>query len=98
MSLAVYPPGRVVQGVWIHRTSLDGLLQRLAFWAQPWCQHPAKTVALVNAYSIVEAHRNSRHLWALTDADLCLADGLGVATLARTWTLEEIAAMPHVEQ
>lgn len=84
MNAALYPPGRVVMGIWIHQTNLDGLLQRLAFWAQPWCKHRPLTVALVNAWSVVQAHRNSRHLDALRDADLCLADGLGVATLART--------------
>ena len=42
------------------------------------------TICLVNAFSVVEANRNSRHMTALREADLCLADGLGVAWLART--------------
>ena len=42
------------------------------------------TVCLVNAASVVEAHRNPRHMEALLDADIRLADGAGVALLART--------------
>ena len=80
----VYPPGRVVKDVWIHGSDATDMVRRLAFWAQPWCRHPTKTVTLVNAFSLVEAHRNPQHMAALRDADVCLADGIGVALLAHT--------------
>ena len=79
-----YPPGRVVKDVWIHGSDATDMVRRLAFWAQPWCRHPTKTVTLVNAFSLVEAHRNPQHMAALRDADVCLADGIGVALLAHT--------------
>ena len=80
----IYSPWELVGGVWIHKGSMGALLARLSFWCQPWCLHPPKTICLVNAYSLVEAHRNQKHMDTLRGADLCLADGAGVALLAGT--------------
>ena len=73
-----------VAGVPIGQSTLGDLL-----WYLVWDMRIVSpilgplTVALVNAFSLVESDRNPKHKAALTDA-LCLADGIGVALLART--------------
>ncbi len=75
---------RDVAGVSIVQTTVADLLDFLA--RDMRITYPVAgscTVALVNAFSLVEAQRNPAHKDALINA-VCLADGIGVAWLART--------------
>ena len=77
-------PERDVCRVAITQISLRGILSWIAWQTQFRYLERARTICLVNAYSVVEANRNPRHMEALKNADGCLADGLGVALLAKT--------------
>ena len=72
-----------VFGIPIDRGTLTDILKDIADIAQYGLRVPA-TVCLMNAFSVVEANRNPAHMTALRESDICLADGLGVAWLART--------------
>lgn len=72
-----------VFGIPVDRDTRDVVLETLANEARLGLRHPL-TVCLVNAFSVVEANRNPAHMEALRESDVCLADGLGVALLART--------------
>jgi len=73
-----------VAGVPILRTSLRTILDGIAFWTHPHVHHKGRVVCLVNAFSLVEAHRNPAHMMALRESDMCLADGWPIARMART--------------
>ena len=75
---------REVLGVPIVQLSLVEVLAWIRVPLPPVYPTRARTVCLVNALSVVEANRNPQHMAALKDADVCLADGMGVALLART--------------
>ena len=73
-----------ISGVRIERAAMDAFVDWLAAAASLGRRDGSPfTIAHVNAFSLVEAQRNPAHMEALADA-LCLADGIGVALLART--------------
>src|SRR3990167_441916 len=72
-----------VLGVPIDRGSMDDILRELADEYQYGLRGPF-VVTLVNAFSLVEAHRNPAHMTALRESDMCLPDGWPVAKMART--------------
>ena len=78
-----WPEITSVFGIPIDRGTLTDILKDIADIAQYGLRVPA-TVCLMNAFSVVEANRNPAHMTALRESDICLADGLGVAWLART--------------
>jgi len=74
---------RVVLGVSIERPTLSGAAQDIAVWIR-WIPRPL-TVHMVNAHSLVEAHKRPDHMAALSSEDVInLADGWPVAWMART--------------
>lgn len=72
-----------VLGVCIDRGTTDDVLQEISDGAL-YGLRPPWIVSLVNAFSLIEAHRNPAHMTALRESDMCLADGIGVAWMART--------------
>jgi len=70
-----------VLGVPISRLSVDSTLGCLTGWVREMTS-PC-VVNLVNAHSVVEAHRNSEHMRALRWSHINLADGWPVARMAR---------------
>lgn len=74
----------IVGDITIFRHPIDEVLDWIARASRCRYYGDAWRVCLVNAFSVVEAHRNPAHKRALESPSYNLADGLGVALLART--------------
>lgn len=73
-----------IAGVPVHRISYADLLAQIGAWiAHDPANHPARQICTVNPEFIVDAQSDAAFRHVLLEADLCVADGVGVEWAAR---------------